>query len=79
MNNRQIYPDLADAARKKKKLKKKQSLFSIDSKRDKLRREKWSLLPNTKETSNKTSKKKRRKGRKMLVLINTNLSLLLPW
>lgn len=37
----------------------------------------WSLVPNTKETSSKINKKKRR--RKMLVFINANPNLLLPW
>lgn len=50
-------------------------MFDVDSEKDKLRRKKWSLVPKTKEASNKTKKKRRRKK---LELINTNPNPLLP-
>lgn len=76
MNNRQIYPDLAEAGGKKR-LKKTHRTCSMQSVNETIKK-KWSLVPNTRETSSKINKKKRRR-RKMLVFINANPNLLLPW
>lgn len=79
MNNRQIYPDLAEAGGEgkiKKKKTTKHRTCSMQSVKETIKKT-WSLVPNTKETSSKINKKKRR--RKMLVFINANPNLLLPW